>query len=117
MSNMFELMLKEDIDETDYNSMIRKLKEITEYDCIIDIPNFKLHEVSILSEILLKDANHRLLLDFPTNLLKELNELFYEETEYIIADVDCDIFFYGQLENRNYVDSLKKLLLKIKKEN
>lgn len=119
MSDIVELMLKEEIDDSDYSLMIKKLEEITEYDSIIEIPNNIMHEVYILSEILVKDDNYDLLLEFPAKLLSDLNDLINEETgvEYIIADVDCDMFLYGQLENRNHVNSLKQLLLKIKKEN
>tara|TARA_B000000557_G_C20546866_1_gene347232 strand:+ start:8 stop:367 length:360 start_codon:yes stop_codon:yes gene_type:complete len=119
MSDIVELLWKEKIYETDYSLMIKKLEEIIKYDSIIEIPNNIMHEVSIISEILVKDNNYDLLLQFPTKLLSDLNDLINEETgvEYIIADVDCDMFLYGQLENRNHVDSLKQLLLKIKKEN
>ena len=46
---------------------------------------------------------------FSENRLREnneLNDLINEEkgVEYIIADVDCDMFLYGQLENRNHVN-------------
>lgn len=119
MSDIVELMLKEEIDKSDYSLMIKKLEEITKYDSIIEIPNNIMHEVYILSEILVKDNNYDLLLQFPTKLLSDLNDLVNEETgvEYIIADVDCDMFLYGQLENRDHINSLKQLLLKIKKEN
>ena len=119
MTEMVDLMLKAEIDESDYSLMIKKLEEITEYDSIIEIPNNIMHEVYILSEVLLKESNYKFLLEFPTSLLKKLNDLINEETEveYIIADVDCDMFLYSQLENRDHVNSLKQLLLKIKKEN